>query len=113
MKAGTLNRRILIEQPGAARNHTGGLAAQAWVAVATVWAGVRHLSGVEKDATGKYGGIVSVARTEFTIRQRTDIDGTMRVSFKGSYYGIVHINDVLDAHDRMVITCESGAKDGA
>jgi SPP1 family predicted phage head-tail adaptor len=113
MKAGTLNRRIVIEQPGATKNRTGGHTAETWGAVVTVWAGVRHLSGVEKDAAGKYGGIVSVARTEFTIRARAGIDETMRVSFKGRHYGIVHINDVLDSHDRMVLTCDSGAKDGA
>jgi SPP1 family predicted phage head-tail adaptor len=51
MRAGKLNRQITIMQPAAGQDAIGQ-PVTTWVGLATVWANVRHLNGVETIKAG-------------------------------------------------------------
>jgi SPP1 family predicted phage head-tail adaptor len=110
MPAGKRDKRITIEREVTVKGARGGTT-KTWAQFALAWAEMRHVSGVESDATAKYGGLVPVARTKFTIPPRSDLDTTMRVNFRGVYYGIVDVDDT--SRKETILTCETGARDGA
>lgn len=74
MQAGKLNRRVTIQQLTAGQDDIGE-PIQVWADVATIWADVRYLSGLE---TVKSGAPVSVAKASLRARRRTDIAANMR-----------------------------------
>lgn len=110
MRIGLLNKRITIQSLTQGKDSVGGNT-KAWSSVATVWAGVRNLSGNERSATA-HGGQVAAARTEFTLRYRAGIAADMRVSYAGRLYDIKHVNDVNEEHRMLVLTCDTGVNDG-
>jgi SPP1 family predicted phage head-tail adaptor len=112
MRAGDLNRRITIEQRAHTSSRTTKNSPLAWSPVATVWAAVNYRSGEERNAA-RQGGEVAVARTEFTIRAMSGLDTTMRVRYDGKLFNMRFINDVFDAHRSMILTCDTGASEGA
>ena len=84
LAAGKLNRRVTIQRPGATQD-AAGQPVEAWIDVATVWAGVLMLSGLE---TIKADGPVSQVKASVRIRWRTDIDAGMRVVLGSSVFAI-------------------------
>jgi len=110
MRAGQLNKRITLQSLAQGKDAFGGNT-KAWTGVATVWAGVRNLSGNERAATA-HGGQVAEARTEFTMRYRAAVTAGMRVSYAGQVYNIKHVNDMNEKHRMLVLTCDTGVNDG-
>lgn len=110
LQAGQLNRRITLESLVQTKDSEGGMV-DSWSAVATVWAKVDNLSGNDRRATS-HGGQVAEARTEFTIRHRSDLNAKMRVNYSGKKYNIRHLNDFAEAHRFVVLTCDTGVNDG-
>src|SRR3990167_7613878 len=108
--AGTLDKRITIETLTQTKDGEGGMS-DAWGSAVSMWAGVKNLSGNERNATA-HGGQTAEARTEFTIRYRTGINSTMRVSYGSKRYNIRHINDFNEEHRFLVLTCDTGVNDG-
>jgi len=97
VSAGKLNRRIKI-QAQVDTVDTIGQPLNDWVDVATVWAHIRHLSGVESI---KAGADVSVSKASIRIRYRQDITPAMRVLYGTTVY---QINAVLpDAAGREYV----------
>lgn len=82
--AGDLDQRITIEKKTMARDGAGGATAT-WSTRATVWAGMKPLTGREREnamrneATSKYLVV---------IRYRSDISDTDRISWRGRYLNI-------------------------
>ena len=64
MQAGTLNRRVTLQAPGTTQDELGQ-PITGWTDVATVWASVRHVSGLEAI---KSGADVSVVKVSVRIR---------------------------------------------
>lgn len=84
MQAGRLNRRCVIQQPGTVRDELGQ-PIHGWTDVATVWASIRHLSGVESikaDAT------VSTVKASIRIRWRPGLNAGMRVVHDAQVYNV-------------------------
>ena len=75
MQAGTLNRRVTLQAPGTTQDELGQ-PIPGWTDVATVWASVRHVSGLEAI---KSGADVSVVKVSVRIRYLAGIDAGMRV----------------------------------
>lgn len=83
LRAGDLNRRIVIEQrlPGGAL----GQPSKNWEAVAQVWASIRFGSGSEAIRSGQPA---SEAKCSIRIRWRAGITADMRVVCDGIVYEI-------------------------
>ena len=75
MQAGTLNKRVKIQHLVAGQDAIGQ-PVQTWSDVATVWASLRYLNGVEAI---KATADVSMAKVSVRIRYRADITPGMRV----------------------------------
>jgi len=84
MQAGQLSTRITIQRLSGASDELGQ-PIKTWVDVATVWADVRHLSGV---AAIKAGGEVSVIKASVRIRRRDDLVAGMRVVSGSTVYDV-------------------------
>ena len=94
MKAGMLNSRISIQQLSTGQDAIGQ-PVTTWTTLATVWANIRYLNGVE---TIKADTPTSVVKASIRIRRRTDITPAMRVVFGATTF---QINAVLpDEQDR-------------
>lgn len=109
-QAGKRDQRILIEALEVGKGGSGGMQKN-WVPVAEVWGSVRHLSGNEKRATS-VGGLVAEARTEFEILYRPGVTATMRVVHRGTQYNIVHVNNLQERNQALVLTCDSRVNHG-
>ena len=84
MKAGTLNRLVLIEQPEGGQDSVGQ-PNTGWDEVASVWADVRTQGGLESIRSGAE---VSTIRASIRIRYRTDITAAMRVTDGSAVYQV-------------------------
>jgi SPP1 family predicted phage head-tail adaptor len=112
MQAGKLNERITLQRLATGQDSSGGMVRQ-WVDLAKdLPASRRDFSGSERPATGAAGGIVAVARTEFTIRWMPGIDATMRVLHEGECHNIQHVNNFAGRRESLILTCETGVNDG-
>lgn len=108
--AGELRRPITIEALGQTRDARGGMV-KTWTPLATVRAKVANKSGNEQAATGQ-GGATGMARTEFTTRYLAGVVTSMRVSYAGHYYNILHVNNFNEEDRFLVLTCDTGLSDG-
>lgn len=97
-----LNRRVIIERPSTERNAIGELLA-GWTEVATVWANIRYLNGVE---TIKAGAETSIAKASIRIRYRTDLDASMRARYGETVFGIKTILPDEGARWHVDLACE-------
>lgn len=97
-----MNERITIQAPPTNRDAAGQIVGS-WTDFATVWAGIKFQTGAEV----LRGGLpVSTVRISAMVRERSDIDNTMRLAHKGKLYDI---KSVLPSDDRrfMFLVCES------
>lgn len=101
MSAGKLNQRITLSGLAAGTDALGQ-PSQTWVDVATTWADVRFVSGIE---TIKAGREVSTSRTSVRIRRRSNVTRQMRARIEGVDYDIL---DIIPSADRAWLTliCE-------
>lgn len=104
MNPGTLDQRVIIEQQSRTADAMGG-AVTAWAALATVWAGVRAMTGRER---ADMAGVEAPASYRFTIRRRADVTDTMRLSWNGGLYNIRFIADPGARGLYMTIDAERG-----
>lgn len=110
MNSQQLDTRIAIDRVTIGKGSSGGKT-KAWALHAEVWARRTDYSGTERRATSS-GGEVAVARVEFLIRLRDDLDETMRVRHKGKFFNIQHVKPLVNDRGWMVLTCDTGANDG-
>jgi SPP1 family predicted phage head-tail adaptor len=110
-----LNLRITLQVPVKGKDAEGGNVKTwaPWIAEGDgkIFANMNNLSGNEKRAT-THGGEVSVPRTEFKIRYRPGVTTAMRVLFGGMVYNISHVNNVRQANKIIILTCDTGTKNG-
>lgn len=102
MRAGTLNVRVTVQQLAAGVDALGQ-PVQTWSDVATLWANVRHSSGVESI---KADVIRTVVRASVRIRYRTDINAGMRVVAGVQTYNIVTVLPDIGGKEYTDLVCE-------
>lgn len=102
MRIGSLNRQVVLQRrtPG-----TGpiGQPITTWEDVATVWANVRHASGLE---TIKADALTSVVKVSIRIRFREDVSAGMRVALAGVFYDIRAVLPDLVGRQYVDLVCE-------
>ena len=82
--AGELNQRVQLQRRVDTQD-AAGQKVETWPAVATVFARVTNLSGLEQI---KAGADTSVVSTSIVIRFRSDVDASMRVLYRSNVYKI-------------------------
>lgn len=102
MKAGPLNSRVTIQQPGTVQDDIGQ-PVPGWVELATVWANIRNLRGAEAIRSDKE---VSTVQTSIRIRRRTDVTAAMRVVYGPSTYEIKAVLPDEGERDKVDLVCE-------
>jgi SPP1 family predicted phage head-tail adaptor len=102
MQIGRLNRRVVIQYLVDGQDEAGQ-PVQNWLPLATVWADIRHLSGVESI---KAGGEASVVKASIRIRWRTDVTPAMRVVHGSTVYQIKAVLPDEESHERVDLLCE-------
>lgn len=90
MKAGTLDRRILVQRPVAIRDSVGA-EINGWVDVANPWASFERTGGDEEFRASQRSHEQQVM---FQIRYRPGIDAKMRVVYDGEPYEIVDVAEI-------------------
>jgi SPP1 family predicted phage head-tail adaptor len=112
LAAGTLNRRVSLQQKQETPTGTGG-STISWVEVAKVWANLRMLNGIE---TAKSDFPVSVAKASIRIRWREDIDPTWRVVYvsnsKTMTFDVKALLPDLVGREYLDLSVEVGQDDG-
>lgn len=88
MRAGKLDRRIVIQSASLAQNSVGE-AVETWATWKTVWATVQDLRGREYFQSRAENAEVT---TKFTIRHLDGLKAEMRISYDGDIYDIEHIS---------------------
>jgi SPP1 family predicted phage head-tail adaptor len=108
MKAGSLDRRVVLERPTSAPDGMGGTE-NGWQAVAEVWAHFLYLRGGETVLAGRLEGRLTMVAT---IRASSDTRPVtaawrLRDAREGTIW---NVRAVIPSDDRGAIelTCESG-----
>lgn len=90
---GQLRDRIKIQRRTGGANEVGEPLPEAWEDFASLWACVRHPSGVESIRSG---ADTSVVKASARIRWRTDVNAGMRMVHLGQNYDIEAVLPGLD-----------------
>lgn len=102
MQAGTLKNKVTIKQLTEGQDEIGQ-PMTTWADVATVWANIRNLSGIESI---KAGADTSIVKASIRIRMRNDINAGMRVFYGAKEYDIKAVLPDEQAKDKMDLSCE-------
>ena len=102
MAAGALNSRVAIQSPTMTQD-AAGQPIPAWNAVATVWANIRHLNGVESI---KAGAESSVVKASIRIRRGPTVDASMRAVHGSTTYLIRAVRPDEYERDKIDLVCE-------
>ena len=98
--------RITIQRPTADQADTGE-PVSAWEDVATVWATIKHISGL---SAIKSGADVSVVKASIRINWRTGLDASMRVVRGTTMYDIRAVMPDESGRKYVDLVCETGAR---
>lgn len=112
MRIGPLNRQVSLQQKQEVPTGTGG-STISWVEIATVWANVRLLNGLE---TVRSDFPVGVSGGSIRIRWREDIDPTWRVVYvangKTIVFDVKAVLPDLVGREYVDLSVEKGQNDG-
>lgn len=97
-----LNQQVRIQQRTSSVGDDG-TPATAWADVCTVWADIRHVSGLEQV---RADAPMSTVRASIRIRQRQGITAAMRVLYGATAYNIVAVLPNLQDRIYMDLACE-------
>jgi len=102
VRPGLLNSRITVQQLAGGVDALGQ-PVQTWADFATLWANIRHSSGVESI---KADALTSVVRASIRVRYRTDITVGMRVVGPLSTYNVVAVLPDISGKEYTDLVCE-------
>jgi head-tail adaptor len=112
MRGGNLNRRVRLERKVETPSGTGG-STIAWETIATVWADIRYLSGLE---TSKSNFPLGVARASIRIRRRGDVDPTCRAVYLSNgdttVFEILAVLPDTQGREYVDLSAQTGANSG-
>jgi SPP1 family predicted phage head-tail adaptor len=101
VKAGTLNHRVVIEQPVDSQDASGKVT-RTWAKVCEVWANVRPVTGSEafraQAVSATYSSVVE-------IRYRSGITPKMRVVYGERTLNIESVENVEEANRQLNLKC--------
>ena len=103
MQAGRLNRRCQLQSPSQSVDELGQ-PIPGWTDVATVWASIRHLSGVESI---KADAAVSTVRASIRIRWRPGLNAGMRVVHDAQVYNVEAVLPDAGGREYVDLVCEA------
>jgi SPP1 family predicted phage head-tail adaptor len=95
-----LNHRVTLQAKAAGFDELGQPVA-GWTDVATLWADIRHLSGLQAI---KADANISTVRASVRIRKRSDVDAGMRVVHGSTVYDVRAVLNV--GTDMQDLVCE-------
>lgn len=98
--------RITIQRPAGYQVDTGE-PVSAWEDVATVWATIKHISGL---SAIKSGADVSVVKASIRVNWRTGLDASMRVLRGTTVYDIRAVMPDEAGRKYVDLVCETGAR---
>jgi len=103
MRAGKLDREIVIQRQAGTTQSASGKPVESWVTFASVWASVVPLSATERfRSDAKH----SVRVSSFSIRWLDGVLPTMRIVYEGLNWRILGIAE-LGRRDGLEITAEA------
>jgi SPP1 family predicted phage head-tail adaptor len=102
MRAGPLRTRVVIQQQSTVQDALGQHSID-WTTYATLWADVKHSSGIE---TMKAGAEASIVRASIRIRYRNDITSAMRVTHDTTTYNIIAVLPDVAKHEYTDLVCQ-------
>lgn len=102
ISAGKLKCLVSIQAPMATQD-AAGQPIPSWDEVASVWADIRHLRGLESI---KAGGESSIAKASIRIRRMPGIDASMRVVHRETAYAIKAVLPNEQDRDTIDLVCE-------
>jgi SPP1 family predicted phage head-tail adaptor len=109
LQAGNLRHQVTIQQRGSTQDSFGQPTAP-WADLATVWADVRYVSGLEM---ARSDAPINVARASIRIRFRDDVTAGMRVvDERGTVYDIQAVLPDPTGRVSLDLLCEQGATNG-
>ncbi len=106
MDAGALNCRVTFQSTGVDVNKEP---TDVWAEVATTWANVRYLSGLE---TLKSDAQLGVSKASIRVRYRTDINAGMRALYGSTVFDIKAVLPDETGREFIDLACETGANSG-
>lgn len=114
LAAGRLNCRVTIQQKVVVYDELHQPVGDDWADLATVWANVKFLSGIE---TMKANADISVVRASIQIRFRSDVTPAMRVvstdaAFMGAVFDIRSVLPDAAKREYVYLVVEAGASNG-
>lgn len=111
MRAGALDRKIVIQERTAQKNAAHGTNSYSWATFAEAWAEVREMlpSRGERIAEG-----INIARRPIRVRMRyqNGVTSDMRVRYEGSTYRIVGGPSQLGRREGLEMVCELLSTEG-
>jgi len=102
MRPGLLNSRVIVRQQSTTPDALGQ-PTQTWSTFATVWANVRHTSGVESI---KADAFTPVVRASIRVRYRGDLTAAMRVVHGSTTYNVVAVMPDIGGKEYVDLACE-------
>lgn len=102
MQAGKLNSRVTLQQQSEEFDELGQ-PLTTWTDVATIWADIRNMGGIESikaDATA------SVVKSSIRIRYRTGVTAGMRVLHGSTAYNITAVLPDVSGKRFVDLVCE-------
>jgi SPP1 family predicted phage head-tail adaptor len=102
MRAGQLNNRVTLRQPVTAQDAVGQ-SYLTWTDLATVWANVKHLSGVSSiqgDAD------ISTVKASIRIRYRAGLNAGMRAVVGTNVYDIKAVLMDMEGKEYTDLVCQ-------
>lgn len=109
MRIGTLNRQVKLQRLVEAQDDDNGATSEIWQDVATVWANVRYLNGIE---TIKAGTTISAAKVSIRIRFREDVVAKWRVVYGLTNFNILAVLPDAQGREYVDLACDTGANSG-
>lgn len=113
MKAGELNRQIVIQSRDSGSD-AAGQPVDTWTTLATVWSKILGATGMGsiRQSANRDGVSVELNSYSFRIRYRTDVDAAKRVVFDGNNYDVKQVRHDLAKREWTDLVCELGGNAG-
>lgn len=102
MRSGSLNRRVVVQQQSTTQDAIGQ-PVLTWTTFATLWANIRHASGVESI---KADALASTVRASVRVRYTRTVTSGMRVVDGDTTYNITAVLPDMGGKEYTDLVCE-------
>lgn len=101
-----LRHLVQVQTPGNTEDELGQRIDGTWATLCSVWADIRHPSGLEQT---RGDAVISRVRASIRVRLRNDITPAMRVVHAGTVYEVKAVLPELQSRAYMDLVCEAVA----